>query len=357
MHDVLTLIRGIAENELSTSSGLVVNTVLCIVITLILTAAIAAAVVFAVLWAKKRHLPEAAPAPARDMRPVTAVATGKVHEQGKREYQQDSFGVSDNVLMPSHGFLAIVADGMGGLADGDKVSARAVEEILDMFLMYQGRGNLEQVLLMLTQHAVQKVNQFLGEDNFRKSGSTLVMGLLKNSYFSFVSIGDSRILLWRDKTVIPLNREHIWRNDLLVRAVNNEIGLSDVYADKSGAGLTSYLGMGSLSKVDLPAEPIRVYPGDKIILMSDGIYNALSLDEICRALENPPEAAAEALRAAIEAKGYTNQDNYTGVILECLAEGPVSEDISADEPDHSKRPNGVFPVTEAHDVPKTEIPD
>lgn len=311
---------------------------------------IAVIVLVVLLLKKKRRVSESQPASERDLRPVISVDVGKVHEQGKREYQQDSFGVSDSVLMQTHGCLAIVADGMGGLSDGDKVSIRTVEEILDSFPMYQGRGNLEQILLMLTQKALVKVNDFLGEDNFRKSGSTLVMGLIKNGYFSFVSIGDSRICLYRDGTVIPLNREHIYRRDLIVRALNDEISFSDAYADKSGTGLTNYLGMGRLADIDLPAEPIRLYNGDKIILMSDGIYNAISIDEMARALSKPAAEAAEAIRAAVEAKGYSNQDNYTGIILECKTEAPLhSEPIPVEKPKASAKK----PSASVDDIPKT----
>lgn len=255
---------------------------------------------------------------------ITSVAVGKVHEQGKRQYQQDSFGVSDDSLMRTHGVLAIVADGMGGLTDGDKISSRTAEKILDDFILYSGKGTPEQLLMLLTHQAVKTVNEYLGEENYRKSGSTLVMGLIRNGFLTFASIGDSRICLWRDGELIHLNREHIYKNELLVKSVNGEIPLSDAYSDKSASGLTSYLGMGELKYVDYPASPIRLLPGDKVMLMSDGIYNAISSEEISAALRFPPAEAAEQIHAAVAAKGFTNQDNYTGVILECLS-GEVTE--------------------------------
>lgn len=259
---------------------------------------------------------------------VNSVIVGKVHEQGKRKYQQDSFGVSDGSLMSTHGVLAIVADGMGGLADGDKVSACAVEKILDDFILYSGNGTPEQLLMLLTQKAVAAVNDFLGEENFRKSGSTLVMGLIKKDCLSFVSVGDSRICLWRDGVLTHLNREHIYKNELIVSSINGETNLPDAYKDKSGSGLTSYLGMGDLKYVDFPASPINLLPGDKVMLMSDGIYNAISPGEICSALSLPTSEAADRIREAIAAKGYTNQDNYTGVILECSSEAAARPETS-----------------------------
>lgn len=250
---------------------------------------------------------------------VERVRIGKLHEQGERSGQQDCFGVSDESLIDSHGLLAVVADGMGGLSDGDKVSTAAVEAILDGFTLYQGKGTPEQQLLLLAGQARESVNKLLGVSGFGRSGSTLAMGILREGMFSFVSIGDSRIGLYRGGVLMQLNREHIYRNKLALDAVNGELSFPEVYADPKGSGLTSFLGMGALKHLDMPAEPVRLLPGDKLILMSDGVYNALESGELESCLAEEPEKAAEALRLAIQEKGYTNQDNYTAVIIEWMS--------------------------------------
>lgn len=256
-------------------------------------------------------------APASSAGAVTGVQVGKLHAQGTREYQQDSFGVSDVGLLSSHGLLAVVADGMGGLSDGDKVSTAAVSAVLDTFMLMQGRGTPEQILLTLAQQAEVSVNTLLGPDNYRKSGTTLILGMLKDSAFSFLSVGDSHIYLLRDGVLTLLNREHIYKNELAVQGVNDEIPLPDVYTDERGGGLTSYIGMGQLKYIDIPAEPVAARPGDRFILMSDGVYNALERGELCAALAGAPEQAAARLGELIEGKGYSNQDNYTAIILAC----------------------------------------
>ena len=192
--------------------------------------------------------------------PIVSVAVGKVHGQGARDYQQDSFGISDPSRLQSHGILAVVADGMGGLQHGDKISAAVVETILDGFLYSQGQGTPEQALLTLTQWAVQKVNGILGPGQYRSSGSTLAMGLIKDNVFSFVNIGDSRICLCRNGCLIQLTREHDFKQTLALRAVTGEIPLQDDYTDKRKDGLVSFLGMGPLEQLDLPAGPLALRP-------------------------------------------------------------------------------------------------
>lgn len=247
------------------------------------------------------------------------ISIGKLHAQGKRTSQQDSFFVSSVEMLPALGLLAVVGDGMGGLADGDRVSQTAVSAIADHF--YNMKGEPMLLLLALLEQANRAVNNLLGPSGRNKSGSTLVAGLAKEGKFYYTSVGDSRICLYRKGILYQLNREHIFRNDLLLQSVNADKTFQASVEDKSGAGLTSFLGMGKLKYVDIPARPVDILPGDRFILMSDGVYNALTDDELKSYLDKTPEDAAQCIGAAIESKGYKSQDNYTAVILGCESKG------------------------------------
>ncbi|MGM9619738.1 MAG: PP2C family protein-serine/threonine phosphatase [Oscillospiraceae bacterium] len=286
--------------------------------------AVAALLLLLAVWGVRKARLHSGGKRAAELPRVDRVSVGKLHEQGAREGQQDCFAVSDEALMSTHGLLAVVADGMGGLSDGDKVSAAAVQAVLDEFILCRDAAGPEQLLLTLAQSAAQAVNELLGPEGCRRSGSTLAMGLVREGSFSFLSIGDSRICLYRGGVLTQLNREHTYQNDLALRAVNGELSVQEALSDPQGNGLTSFLGMGKLAGIDLPAAPIRLLSGDKLILMSDGVYNALSGEELARALEAGPEEAAQAIRAAVQEKNYSNQDNYTAVILECAADGARS---------------------------------
>lgn len=244
-----------------------------------------------------------------------SISVEKLHEQGARKNQQDCFAVSPLEFQDQQGVLAMVADGMGGLANGDKVSQTAVTAALSSF--FSAKGTPEQILLELLNRSAAAVNRILGSDGMRSGGTTMVMGLVKDGAFHYLSVGDSRICLYRDGALYQLNREHIYRNELAVRFVNGEVSLQEACGHPKGGGLTSYLGMGDVRYVDLPAQPVAVRPGDRFILMCDGVYNALSEQELAAALSAGDGAVADALRAAIQAKNYANQDNYTAVILEC----------------------------------------
>lgn len=277
----------------------------------VLALAAVAAVLGTLLWRKKK-VPAAVAVSEEAPAGGGTVTVGKLHELGDRESQQDCFAVSPAELYPTHGMLAVVADGMGGLADGDKVSEAVVTAMMDGFFAEEKEGN---ILMPLALQANKKVNQLLGPSGIGRSGSTMVAGLLRNGYFHYISIGDSRICLYRDGQLMQLNREHVYENELSIAALNGIGTLHSAAAHPNKAGLTSYLGMGQLKYVDIPAQSVTVREGDKFILMSDGVYNALQEFEIKNALKSDAETAAASLGAMIAEKAYRNQDNYSAVIL------------------------------------------
>ena len=295
------------------------NIIRAALVVIAVAVAITVAVVFLVKWIRHRKSSKKSNSiPVTEMEDVpsgVSLSIGKLHSQGKRSSQQDSFFVSPAEMIPTHGLLAVVADGMGGLANGDRVSQTAVSTMAENFFNMKGDPSL--LLLALLEQANRAVNHLLGPSGRNKSGSTIVAGLVKDDKFHYISVGDSRICLYRNGILYQLNREHIFRNELLLQTVNGEKTFQAALADKSGAGLTSFLGMGSLKHIDIPAQPIDILPGDRFILMSDGVYNAISEDELKAHLNKNPEDAAQQIGAAIEAKGYTSQDNYTAVILGC----------------------------------------
>ena len=82
--------------------------------------------------------------------------------------------------------------------------------------------------------------------------------------------------------------------------------------------LTSYLGLADDPAMDFPAEPIPLTSGDKIVLMSDGVFGTLEDETLTRVLfrsQNVVEAAHKLEDAVLMAR-KANQDNFTAVIIE-----------------------------------------
>lgn len=246
--------------------------------------------------------------------PMTAgeIQIGKIHHVGRRSAQQDSLGVTD---LPD-GVFAVVADGMGGLKDGDKVSQTIVMTMLQEISAQTAQSAAGRLFGMVAG-ANDTVNRMLGVQSQYTSGSTVVAVLAGQGWFEWISVGDSRICLYRGGRLIQLNREHNYESELLWQAVNGEISFAEAWENPKRKSLTSFIGMGKLKYIDGSTRPVKTAEGDCVLLMSDGVFNTLSDEEICTILQNvpDPQQAAEVMEERILAYDRPKQDNFTAVIL------------------------------------------
>lgn len=234
---------------------------------------------------------------------------------GAREDQQDSYDYSNPDLYAQQGVMAVVADGMGGLANGKAVSSALVRTFIDGFPQVSGYyTQASDILLDLSIRANARINQMLrGAD---RSGSTLVSALVRDGYLHFLTVGDSRIYLYRGGALLQLNREHIYQEELAVKAVNQAVAMAQVRSDRQAHSLTSYFGIGRIPSVDRNDEGIRLVPGDRILLASDGVFGTLSREQMEQALKNNIVEAANQMGSMIRTEDKPYQDNNTLVILE-----------------------------------------
>lgn len=248
------------------------------------------------------------------------IEIGNAHNIGKRSNQEDSFAISDlnNArLVENSGVLAIVADGMGGLADGELVSAAAVGTMMREFVMIPSDWMPHQKLLYLVQRANDAANDVTGGAR-NHGGSTLLSALVRDGKLWFTSVGDSRIYLARGASLIPLTRPHVYASDLDKRAARGELSFESALADSQRSALTSYVGMGELEALDHSARGLQLLSGDWVLLMTDGVFNTLDDDEIAALLYGNAQTAAERIESRVVARGLPQQDNLTVVALRIL---------------------------------------
>lgn len=251
------------------------------------------------------------------------IYVGKAHNIGRRDSQQDSFGMSRDVQGMStkgKGILAIVADGMGGTENGDQVSVLAAMTMLQNFDRMEGSVPGEKRLLTLMNQANTEVNKMLLTANGKKGGSTLVSVLIQDAKLYWLTIGDSRLCLYRKNTLIQINREHVYGIELDEKAARGEISMYAAANDPQRKALTSYIGMEKITKIDRNIRPLQMEDRDRLILMSDGVFGTLTDEEIAAAMQLPVTNSGEAIDQMIQKKNRREQDNYTVLILEYIRE-------------------------------------
>lgn len=243
-----------------------------------------------------------------------AVQIGKLHNIGRRSAQQDSMGSMS--LADGSGVFAVVADGMGGLSGGDQVSQGVVMSMLQQAGSL-GPGQMDGVLSAMVRGANEEINRQLGPDGIYRSGSTVVAVLVRGGAFHWISVGDSRIYLYRGGSMLQLNQEHTYEVELMQRVMNGEMTAAEAAGDPQRRGLTSFIGMGRLKYVDASRRPVLLQSGDRILLMTDGVFNNLPETAMADTLRRNPDVqqAAKILEEQVLALQDPAQDNFTAVIL------------------------------------------
>ena len=283
----------------------------------ILFAAWAATLIAFISGRRKKPSGGRAASEAPRMRP-SGLNAGNLHNIGMRSNQEDSFAISDlsnAELLQKHGVLAVVADGMGGLENGEVISAAVTASFMRSLPELPERLTPAQKLLTLAYRANVEAKRAVPGSG-AQSGSTLVATLIQNGLLWFLSIGDSRICLFRDGGAVQLTREHVYAADLDLRAARDAAGYDDAVMDAQRHALTSYIGMPEPEHIDFNLHPVRLLAGDWVVLMSDGVFNTLTDEEIASALHGNVHEAACTMEDLVLRRQTAQQDNFTSVFFQ-----------------------------------------
>ena len=234
---------------------------------------------------------------------------------GDRPEQQDSFAISDwqdEALCAEKGVLLTLSDGMGGMNHGAQVSALLVDAVQQAFRERRMDAAPDAWLLELLGEANGAVNDFLrGKD---AGGATVVMALVQGNQLYHLSAGDSRLYLVRGGGLLLLNREQSYGSKLDLMLLKGILPARELAAHPQRRALTTYVGMGDLEGVDRNTVPVTLLNGDRLLLLSDGVFGTLSEEQIFETLCDDPETAAIRLERRVLAEGKPHQDNFTAVI-------------------------------------------
>lgn len=243
--------------------------------------------------------------------------TGFAQHIGTRHQQQDTYGMLDHAsraFRQHAGLLVAVADGMGGMAHGEKASRTAIDALLAAYRTKTSAEPIPNALhrsLEEANRAVYKTAAGLGAP--LEMGTTLIAGVLKDDRFHWVSTGDSGIFLIRDRQITQLNRMHTYAEELDELAEKGIIPKEVAEQHPEREALTAFAGMEHLKLVD--ANSIPVHHGDLILLASDGLFKSVPSQQIVAMAEGEPKLVAERMVRETIAAQVPFQDNVTVVAV------------------------------------------
>lgn len=240
---------------------------------------------------------------------------------GTRKYQQDSaIAIDDNTMRENkyQKCIAVLCDGMGGMDSGDIASAISAKTLFNDYIKISPT-HLPDFFLREVKKIDKIVSGLTNEKNeVLNSGSTLVSVAIENGNMYWVSVGDSRIYLIRGNKMVQLTTDHNYYYLLRQQAENGMISFEEAENNPKGEALISYIGLGHDGEIGGNQKPIQLRAGDLILLCSDGLYKALSDQEIydiVSSCNNNVTSVATALTSATMMKQRKTQDNTTVVLI------------------------------------------
>ena len=211
--------------------------------------------------------------------------------------------------------LAAIADGVGGAAGGE-VASQAMIGVLMHLEKCRLERTLEEDLAATIAWGNDRIG-FLAACRPELTGMSTTLttvALADDGTYAIANVGDSRTYLLRDGQLTRLTRD-----DSLVQALIDRGVLTE--AEARGHPQRSLV----LEALDgTPREPrvvahVAAGPGDRLLLCSDGLSDALDDDAIAAELgaEADPGRCADALVAHALAAGA--RDNVTVVVADVVA--------------------------------------
>jgi PPM family protein phosphatase len=213
----------------------------------------------------------------------------------------------DNVLIGAG--LFAVADGIGGLEGGEIASRLALDTVAAVF-------DADQSLAGLIS-ACQRANQLVWQQGAAHGdesamGTTLTaIGITSDAGAIVSHVGDSRAYLMRGGQLDQLTEDHT-----LVAELIGSGQLSEAAALHHPQRHILTRAIGIAPEVEIDMAELSCQPGDRLLLCTDGVINALTFEELRGALtgeEGPQKAATAVITRALDNGA---DDNVTTMVID-----------------------------------------
>ncbi len=233
--------------------------------------------------------------------------------QGQRQYQQDDFGFDNR---RAGDFLMILADGMGGHSGGDIASDHVVTTFMDSY--HNANGTVKERLFEALETSNQAIAAYTEKHpDLMGMGSTLVAVVINKDKMQWISVGDSPLWIYNNGELSRLNADHSMKPILEEQVKLGKLTAKDAATHPDRNMLRSAVVGTYIKYIDQSPEALELFPGDTILLASDGIFT-LSDTEISQIFKKPlaSKKMVKKLLEAVEKKNTRYQDNTTALVFQ-----------------------------------------
>lgn len=243
---------------------------------------------------------------------VLDVEFAQLSDPGKqREHNEDYLGhvvPATPARARSHGWLFVLADGVGGTEKGEVASRAAVEYLTAGFHQASASESLSALLMRLAQEANVRIYETGREHSpgGTSMATTVVACALRYDRVVVAHAGDSRCYLIRQGEARLLTRDHT--------VAQEQARLGILSSKEAAEAPTSHVlsrSLGTELFVSIETSDIQVYPGDVLLLCCDGLYHSVQPSEMAAVAGNGADLNKAAKRLVDIANDRDGSDNIS----------------------------------------------
>lgn len=193
--------------------------------------------------------------------------------------------------------VAVVADGVGSALEGRAAAQRTVQALQKNFKIRPSSWTIEKSLA----NFITSINHILYQEsmdnyNYTELVTTLAVIVIDRERLYGANVGDSRVYVKRDNTLVQLSKDHNLNQKDMTHVLTKAIGLAD--------------------EVEPYFFEYELRSSDKLLLCSDGLYNELEKDKLLSGIDLGAKALVNQALKKQDSKELP--DDTSAVVVEIL---------------------------------------
>jgi serine/threonine protein phosphatase PrpC len=249
---------------------------------------------------------------------------------GDRKEQQDRTALFAAPKAPGY-MMAVLADGMGGLAGGALAAEQVIRTAQQVFERFSPLTDDVETMLNTIGNEVHTVIKLSGISSEKQPHSTMVLLVLTPERSAiWAHVGDSRLYRFNGPNFAERTTDHSYVEKMvsegrLTRQEAKDHRLSNLLVNVLGT-TTGDLFV-TINRHD------GLKPGDSFLLCSDGLWHYFNDAELgaAIAMNSPREASEMLIKKARERAAGSSADNCTMAIVKLVAPPKEVKDYKAEK--------------------------
>ena len=239
------------------------------------------------------------------------ITNSMISNLGNRNINEDSIG--QYIGTNSHAF--ILCDGLGGHGMGDKASSLVRDVFINQFQNMQDCSNILPSTFMAAQDIL--MSEQVRQKAQSKMKTTAVALVIDEDKAYIGHVGDSRLYIFRKNKVLKRTLDHSIPQMLVA---SKEIKESDIRNHPDRSMLVKVMGIEWEEPLFELMKPIPLRKCQAFLLCSDGFWELINEDEMCKCLEKAVtvEQWLQMMNDIVQSNGINvNMDNNSAIAVWC----------------------------------------